>query len=220
MNTHAKNFLTPRLQLYVVTDERADTSTFLTLLREAIAGGATAIQLRRKNDDGRKFVELGRAIRSLTQELGVLYFVNDRVDVALLTDADGVHLGQTDISCKDARQLIGSDKIIGISASSVSEAKIAWEEGADYLGVGAIYPTSSKEDADICGLNGLRTIAAHSPLPIVAIGGITASNAPESLRAGANGVAVVSSIMRAFDPKQATEQLLQSIHTTLQQINQ
>lgn len=198
--------LAEHLQLYVVTDERPDVYALLDVVREAIRGGATAVQLRRKYDDGHKLVEIGHAIRRITQEMDALYIVNDRVDVALLTNADGVHVGQSDISCSDVRALVGG-KIIGVSASNVREAVAAVRDGADYLGVGAIYPTTSKLDADMCGFTELSEIAHITDVPIVAIGGITKENATEVLEYGAHGVAVVSAVMSAEHPEHAASEL-------------
>jgi thiamine-phosphate pyrophosphorylase len=198
--------LANRLQMYVVTDERPCGEELLPIIRSAIEGGATAVQLRRKQELGRKFVELGRAIRELTRECGVLFFVNDRVDVALLVDADGVHVGQEDISCRDARRILG-DRIIGVSAETVEEAITAEREGADYLGVGAVFPTRSKPDAGYTGIDGLREIVRAVRIPVVAIGGIDADNAAETMRTGAAGIAVVSAVMSAADPKEATARL-------------
>ncbi|GIM45051.1 thiamine phosphate synthase [Collibacillus ludicampi] len=190
------------LQLYVVTDERPNGDELLPIIRSAIEGGATAIQLRRKQELGRRFVELGMAVRKLTREYGVLFFVNDRVDVALLVDADGVHVGQDDISCRDARRILG-DRLIGVSADTVEEAIAAERDGADYLGVGAVFPTRSKADAGYTGLDGLRDIVKAVHIPVVAIGGIQASNVAETMRTGAAGVAVVSAVMSAANPKEA-----------------
>jgi thiamine-phosphate pyrophosphorylase len=194
------------LKVYVVTDERDRGEELLPIIKQAVYGGATAIQLRRKKELGRKFVELGRAIAEFTKEHGVMFFVNDRVDVAALVDADGVHVGQDDISVVDARKLLG-DKIIGVSAETVQEARQAELDGADYLGVGSIYPTVSKPDAGYTGLSGLADIAKSVSLPIVAIGGIGIHNAAEPMRHGAHGVAVVSAVMSAADPTEATRAL-------------
>ncbi len=199
--------LKERLRLYVVTDERPDHQTLLETIEAAIEGGATAVQLRRKGDLGKRFVQLGRALRTLTRERDVLFFVNDRVDVAMLVDADGVHIGQDDISCADARRLMGN-KIIGVSASSIEQAMIAEQDGADYLGVGSVYSTSSKPDADFTGMNGLSAITQATTLPVVAIGGIHKENLTEVMRAGADGIAVVSAIMSAPNPKTAAQILL------------
>lgn len=199
------------LQLYVVTDERPHGEELLPLLEEAIAGGATAVQLRRKEELGRRFVELGRAVRRLTKERGVLFFVNDRVDVALLVEADGVHIGQDDISCRDARRLMGEERIIGVSAETVEEAVQAEKDGADYLGVGAVYSTQTKPDAGFTGIEGLQQIARSVHLPIVGIGGIHENNAADVIRAGACGVAVVSAVMSAPDPKAAAAEIKKRI---------
>lgn len=199
--------LAERLRLYVVTDERADIESLINTVRQAILGGATTVQLRRKHDDGRQLVELGHRIRQMTSELNALYIVNDRVDVAILTNADGVHVGQSDISCQDVRQLVGK-KIIGVSAANLEEARAAVDDGADYLGVGSIYPTSSKSDAEICGLPSLGQIVQSVSVPIVGIGGITKDNAAEVLQSGADGIAVVSAIMSATEPAKAATEIL------------
>ncbi|MCL6637130.1 MAG: thiamine phosphate synthase [Alicyclobacillus sp.] len=203
-----------RLQVYVVTDERPDGDSLLDTVRQALAGGATAIQLRRKQELGRRFVELGRAMRALTREHGALFLVNDRVDVALVVDADGVHVGQDDISCADARRLLG-DRIVGVSAETVAEAEAAVRAGADYLGVGAVYPTTSKPDAGYIGLAGLEQIARRVSLPVVAIGGIQVATAAEPIRRGAAGVAVVSAVMSAADPAAAVRDLAAQVRSAL-----
>ncbi|MDQ0190686.1 thiamine phosphate synthase [Alicyclobacillus cycloheptanicus] len=228
--------LCTRLGVYVVTDERADLDGLLGVIDRALKGGATAVQLRRKRADGRELVALGREIRRLTEAYHALYLVNDRVDIALLTDADGVHVGQSDLSCRDVRRLVGS-KIVGVSAATVQEARQAVLDGADYLGVGAVFPTSSKDDADVCGLDGLRAVvtglsnivtgptdraaglsdarpeaAPGRRVPVVAIGGITLDNAPQVLAAGANGLAVVSAVMQADDPAAASQALRKIVH--------
>jgi thiamine-phosphate pyrophosphorylase len=210
--TMDRDRLAKQLQLYVVTDERANGEEMIPIIREAIAGGATAIQLRRKQELGRQFVELGRLIRKITREHGVLFFVNDRVDVALLVDADGVHIGQDDISCRDARRLVG-DRIIGVSADTVEEALAAERDGADYLGVGAVYPTQSKADAGYTGLDGLAKIVQAVQIPVVGIGGIHAGNVTAAIQAGADGAAVVSAVMSAANPKAAAADLLEKIQS-------
>lgn len=205
--------LAQRLFLYVVTDERTDVAELLPILEQAIRGGATAVQLRRKAELGRRFIEIGQAIRTLTREYGVLFFVNDRVDVAALVEADGVHVGQDDISCEDARRLLGPDMYIGVSAETVTEALEAQRQGADYLGVGAVYPTLSKPDAGFTGLDGLRQIRDAVNIPVVAIGGISPDNAAAVMSAGAHGIAVVSAIMSAAVPARAAEDFVRSLRT-------
>ncbi|MCL6627246.1 MAG: thiamine phosphate synthase [Alicyclobacillus shizuokensis] len=199
--------LAKRLRVYVVTDERPDERSLIETVRSALAGGATAIQLRRKQELGRRFVELGRALRALAHETGALFFINDRVDVAMVVDADGVHVGQDDIPCRDVRRLLGPEKVIGVSAETVDEARQAEADGADYLGVGAVFPTQSKPDAGYTGLAGLRQIAEAVRIPVVAIGGIQIQNAPRVLEHGADGLAVVSAVMSAPQPDQAAAQL-------------
>lgn len=199
--------LVEHLRVYVVTDERADGWALLPIIRAALAGGATAIQLRRKAELGRAFVELGRAVRELTRAHDALFIVNDRVDVARIVDADGVHVGQDDISCQDARLLLGPDRLIGVSTETPDEARAAVQAGADYLGVGAVYKARSKDDAGYIGLDGLSAIAKSVSIPIVAIGGIDAERAPAALAHGAHGIAVVSAVMKADDPQEAARAL-------------
>ena len=199
--------LARRLTVYLVTDQRPQVPSLLQVIEEALKGGATAVQLRRKQDEGKQLMEIGQAIRALTRHYQALYFVDDRVDIALLTEADGVHLGQSDIGCSDARKLMGS-KLIGISVRNLKEARRAWDEGADYLGVGSIYPTHSKDDAKLTGLAALAMIHRQIPtLPLVGIGGIQTANAAKVLKAGAQGVAVISAIMEAADPSRVARSL-------------
>lgn len=199
--------LAEQLQLYVVTDERPNGDDMLPILQAAITGGATAIQLRRKQELGRPFVELGRAIRAMTREAGVLFFVNDRVDVAMIVEADGVHIGQDDLSCRDARRLMGPEKIIGVSAETREEALTAERDGADYLGVGAVYPTISKPDAGYTGVDGLQESVQAVKIPVVAIGGIGKGQVVETMSTGCAGIAVVSAVMSAEEPQQAAAEL-------------
>lgn len=199
------------LQVYAVTDERERGDELVEIVRQAIMGGATAIQLRRKSELGGSFVELGLKLREVTRSAGVLFFVNDRVDVAYLTDADGVHVGQDDISCTDARRILGPEKIIGVSAETMDEALAAERDGADYLGVGAVYETQSKSDAGYTGIEGLKQISEAVSIPVVGIGGITIQNAKTVTEAGACGVAVVSAVMSAQDPAAATRQFVAAL---------
>ncbi|GLV14072.1 thiamine-phosphate synthase [Alicyclobacillus hesperidum] len=191
-----------KLAVYAITDDREDTKSLLAAVEAALAGGATAIQLRRKRDDGGPMLRLGLEIRRLTREARALYIVNDRVDIALLTEADGIHVGQTDIPCKRVREL-APDKLIGVSARTTAEAFEAERDGADYVGVGAVFPTTTKADAIHSGIDTLRAIAGTSSIPVVAIGGIDIARAPQVLAAGADGLAVVSAIMSAPSPRDA-----------------
>lgn len=205
-----KASLVTALRLYLVTDERDDTEQLMHIVREAIQGGVTAVQLRRKNELGRRFVEIGRQLRQITAQAGVMFIVNDRVDVACLVEADGVHLGQDDINCRDARMLL-PDKLIGISADTVADAVQAQKDGADYLGVGSLFPTISKPDATYCTLEDMRVIKEHVSIPIVGIGGIKHDNARSVIAAGADGIAVVSAITAAADPKASAVRLKQEV---------
>jgi thiamine-phosphate pyrophosphorylase len=198
-----------RLSVYLVigTGEMGGRSALETV-RLAIEGGASVVQLREKHAPLSEVLEVGNRMRELCREHGVLFVVNDRVDVALLLDADGVHVGQDDIPANEARKLVGEKMFIGVSASSVEEARRAIEQGADYLGVGSIYATGSKADAgDPVTPALIGDIRKFSDLPIVAIGGITADNCPEVMEQGANGVAVISAIVGQPDPRQATVRL-------------
>ncbi|QLK24701.1 thiamine phosphate synthase [Natrinema zhouii] len=186
------------------------------IVRAAIDGGVDAVQLREKETSARSRYELGLELRELTAEAGVDLIVNDRVDIARAIDADGVHVGQSDLPVAVARELLGSDAIIGCSTSTVAEAREAEAEGADYLGVGAVYETSSKdvdEGTDGIGPERIAAIADAVSIPIVGIGGITADNARPIVEAGAAGVAVISAITAAPDPAAATESLATAVET-------
>lgn len=199
--------------LYVViTTNLGGGRPTLELVRQALAGGATAIQLREKGMSAREMVELGREIRNLTRESGAAFIVNDRLDVALAVEADGVHIGQKDLPAQVARKLLGPGKILGVSTGTVLEARQAVADGADYLGVGSIFATKSKGDAgEPIGLAGLKAIRAAVDVPIIAIGGIDAGNVAEVIAAGADGVAVVSAVIGAQDVAAAARELLSAI---------
>ncbi len=193
--------LAPRLRLHVLTDREwsrgRDTRTVATA---ALDGGATVIQLRDKTASTRTLIEEGRMLRDLTRERGALFIVNDRVDVALAVEADGAHVGQEDMPAELARKLLGPHRILGVSAATVEEAEEAVKGGADYLGVGPIYPSLGKPDAGpATGVQLLVDLAQRYALPLVAIGGITPENAAEVIRAGASGVAVITAVVSAND---------------------
>ena len=196
---------------YLVTQESlsAGRST-VEIARAAIEGGVDAIQLRDKNQSALRRYETGQRLRELTAQTGVDLIVNDRVDLARAIDADGVHLGQSDLPVPVARDLLGEDAVIGKSTSFVEEARAAEREGADYLGVGAVYGTSSKDvpddEADF-GPERVREIVDAVEIPVVGIGGIDAANAAAVAAAGADGVAVISAITSAEDPAAATREL-------------
>lgn len=199
--------------LYVITDAGLSGGRSHTeVLREAIAGGATVVQLRDKGLTTRELVEEGQRLRSMTREMGALLMVNDRIDVALAVEADGVHVGPDDMPVAVARELVGPDRIIGASAGTVDEARAAQADGADYLGVGSVYATGTKADAgEPIGPEGLACIAASASIPVVGIGGIAEDNAAEVISAGAEGVAVISAVVSADDVQAAARRLVERI---------
>lgn len=181
----------------------------------ALEGGVTMVQVREKAASSEAFRETALELRAITRRLGVPLIVNDRLDIALAVQADGVHLGQSDLPCKEARRL-APDLIIGVSASSADEARQAELDGADYIGAGAVYDTPSKADAGSpIGLGGLRAICRAVSIPVIAIGGITAENAALAIGAGASGVAVISAILGAPSPLEAARILRSTVDTAL-----
>jgi len=195
--------------LYLVTDRRMarDRST-LEIVRAAVNGGATVVQLREKDCSTREFIEQALAVKDFLKARRVPLIINDRLDVAQAVQADGVHLGQTDMPLELAKGILGDSMIIGISAESLKDAIAAEKGGADYLGVSPIYATPTKTDtAPPLGLAGLREIRKAVRLPLVGIGGLNRENAAEVIRSGADGVAVVSAIMAADDPEAAASAL-------------
>jgi len=175
-------------------------------VEEALEGGATSIQLRMKEASTRTLIAVGREIRRLTRSYGALYFVDDRVDVALATDADGVQLGPEDMPVSMAREIAPS-LLIGASVYSLEEALDAEAQGAHFLGAGSVYPSPTKPDARVIGLEGLRSIVRAVRVPVVAIGGITESNVLEVMETGVAGVAVVSAVMGAPNAREAAARL-------------
>ncbi len=202
-------------RLHVLTDTVLQSRfSHLELARMAIKGGADTIQFRQKVGATRKMIEIVRQLKQLCLDSGVTLIVNDRPDVAIAAEADGVHLGQDDFPIPLARKLLGESRIIGGSAASLEEAQKCLTEGADYIGFGPVYPTASKEDADpVTGIKLLKQTVEAIPLPIIAIGGISADNAPEVIRAGAQGIAVISAVCCQEDPEQATRALHQALQT-------
>ena len=195
------------LRLYVIPDREIGVPrTLLAQTRDALKGGATAIQLRDKELSGRKLLELATAMADLCHEMGALFIVNDRLDIALLSGADGVHLGQDDISHVIARTICPPNFIIGVSAQTCEQAKLAEQQGVDYLGVGAVTLTQTKGEAKALGLSGVQKVAAATPLPCVAIGGVNLDNALEVMQTGVSGISVISAIVGANDIVAATRQ--------------
>ncbi|MBX0322782.1 thiamine phosphate synthase [Halomicroarcula sp. F13] len=202
--------------VYLVTGESLSAGrTTREIVEAAVSGGVGVVQLREKDRTVRERYEMGREIRDLTREAGVPFVVNDRVDLAQSLDADGVHLGDDDLPVAAAREILGEDAIVGRSVSTVADAEAAEAAGADYLGVGAVYATGSKDDIPDeehgIGPERVADVAAAVDLPTVAIGGITAENAAEVARAGADGVAVITAITGADDPEAATAALREAV---------
>ena len=202
--------------LYLVTDRTLSLGrSTVEVVAAAVSGGVTCVQLREKHCSTREFLEEARRVRELLVGTGVPLIINDRLDVALAVAADGVHLGQNDMHISDARRLVGERLVIGISAESVADAIRAEAEGADYIGVSPVFTTPTKMDtAPPLGLEGLREIRRAVSLPLVAIGSIRHDNAAEVLRAGADGLAVVSAIVSAPCPRTAAAALRQQIAFT------
>ena len=196
------------LSLYLVTDNSENEERFLKTIEEAILGGVSVVQIREKTADTLDFYNLALKVKEITTKYNVPLIINDRVDVALAIDADGVHVGQSDMPCEITRKLIGENKILGVSAATVDEAVKAEKDGADYIGTGAVFPTSTKADAESVTKEELANIVKSINIPVVAIGGITQKNANELKDAGIAGLSVVSAIMSADNPKKASEKLL------------
>lgn len=193
--------------LYLVTNSDNKTNTqFLKIIEESIKGGVSLVQLREKTKSTLDFYNLARDVKKITTEYGVPLIINDRIDIALSVDADGVHIGQDDMPMTIAREILG-DKIIGVSASNLDEALKAEEDGADYLGVGAIYTTNTKNDAKSVSIDELKIISKTVNIPVVAIGGINHNNANELINTQINGISVVSAIMNSENPLESAKRL-------------
>ena len=194
--------------LYAVTDRAwLGSRTLVDCVAGAIEGGATFVQLREKDASYETKVELGRDLVALCSRLDVPFVVDDDVDVALAIGANGVHVGQDDMACERARELLGPDAIVGVSAQTVEQALAAQRAGADYLGVGALIPTATKPDAVDVTYDELRAICEAVDIPVVGIGGLNASTIPRLVGSRADGAAVVSAIFAAPDCKQAASEL-------------
>lgn len=206
-----KNDIRQAMLLYAVTDRAwlQEGQTLLSVCREVLANGATFLQIREKDLDAASFEAQAAGLKALCEQYHVPYVVNDSVEIALAIDADGVHVGQSDIRGRDIRSMIGPDKLLGISAGTVEEAVAAEAAGADYIGVGAVFGTSTKRDARTLTTEMLRRISSAVSIPVVAIGGINARNLMELRGSGVDGVAVVSAIFAAEDPGAATRELLE-----------
>lgn len=204
------------LLLYAVTDRHwLGEETLYDQVKKALDGGATFVQLREKNLDREVFLAEAKEIQKLCKEYGVPFVVNDEVSIAKDIDADGVHVGQSDMEAMDVRKILGPDKILGVSAQTVEQAIIAEKHGADYLGVGAVFTTGSKDDADDVSHETLKAICEAVSIPVIAIGGITKDNVAKLAGSGICGVAVISAIFGQKDIQKATEELKFSVENML-----
>ena len=203
MNVDKKDLL-----LYAVTDRHwLNGRTLYSVVKESLDGGVTFLQLREKELDEVHFLEEAKELQQLCREYQVPFIVNDNVDIAISMDADGVHVGQSDMEAGDVRAKLGPDKIIGVSAQTVKQAILAEKHGADYLGVGAVFPTGSKDDADDVSYETLKAICEAVSIPVIAIGGITQENVKELAGSGICGIAVISAIYAQQDIRKASEDL-------------
>ncbi len=195
-------------ELYFITDSTPyDREEFLYRVEEALKGGVTLMQLREKNRTTKEYIELAEAVHAISKRYNVPLIIDDRVDVMLAVDAEGVHVGAEDMPLATARKLIGPDKILGATAKRVDVAKAAYEAGADYLGVGAIYPTTTKVKTVLTSTDTLDAICKAVPIPVNAIGGLNPSNMDVLKGIGIAGVCAVSAIMKADSPKVAAQEM-------------
>ena len=200
-------------RLHVLTDTVLQKRfSHRELAQMAVKGGADVIQFRQKNGSTREMIKMAKELKQLCAESGVTFIVNDRLDVALAAEADGVHLGQDDFPLPLARKILGEEAIIGGSAATLEEAEKCLTEGADYIGFGPVFPTTSKADAGpVSGIETLKKVVKSVPLPIIAIGGINPQNAPRIMEAGAYGIAVISAICCHENPEEATRLLFHAL---------
>lgn len=201
------------LTLYLVTDSTGlEEEVFLQKVEAACRGGVTLLQLREKERGGRDYLRLARRVKAVTDRYGIPLLIDDRADVAIAADAAGVHVGRDDLPVAEARKLLGAGKIVGATAKTVEQARQAKEEGADYLGVGAIYPTTTKVKTILTKVETLADIVREVGLPVTAIGGLNAENCDILKGSGFSGIAVVSAIMKAGDPEAAARSLREKIN--------
>ena len=198
--------------LYLCTDRNCmKTETLEETVEQAIMGGCSIVQLREKDCSTKEFYEQALRIKKITLQYKVPLIINDRIDICMAVDADGVHLGQEDMPIAQARRLLGEGKIIGASAHNAEEAVKAWQEGADYLGVGAIFGTNTKKNTVDTSIETLKEICNKVPIPVVAIGGVGLSNIEKLAGSRIRGVAVVSAIMAVEQPKEVAEKLVMKV---------
>jgi len=200
-------------KLYLVTDRNVlRNRDLIQSVEAAIQGGATIVQLREKNCSSLDFYNLAVKLKEVTSKYDVPLIINDRLDIALAVKADGLHIGQEDLPLTVVKEIVGDDMIIGVSTNTLEEALLAEKQGADYVGIGAVYPTDTKLDADYVTLDDLRLIRKAISIPIVGIGGINEENVVEIMGTDIDGVAIVSAILGKQDIKHATKEMLQKMN--------
>ena len=212
-NMTKKNFLN-RIRLYILISSNIATKSVKQTARLVIDGGADAIQLREKTISDSEFITLAGEVREITTRSGTILIINDRVHVAREINADGVHLGQQDMSVLEARDIIGKNKIIGVSTHSIMQAKQAQKDGADYIAIGPIYPTKTKDYEPSIGIKVIQELSGAVNIPIIAIGAITLKNLDEVLKAGASRVAACSAIIGSKDIYSSTKQYKEKLNGT------
>ena len=203
-------------RLYFITDStNYEKEEFLRRVESALKGGVTLVQIREKERTAREYLELAKEVHALTLKYNVPLIIDDRLDIAMASDAEGVHLGQSDLPVNIARKIFGPDKIIGATAKTVEQAKEAYEQGADYLGVGAIFPTTTHVKTTLTSTATLSDIIKAVPIPANAIGGLNKDNIDVLKSIPIAGICVVSAIMKADDPQKAAEELSDSMKQKL-----
>ena len=196
-------------ELYLVTDRKGlSNEEFFFRIEEALKGGVTLLQLREKDEGGREFLEIAKKLRVIAHRYRVPLLINDRIDIAILSDADGVHLGQSDIPVSEARRLLGKDAIIGATAKTPEQAVEAYVQGADYIGCGAVFATATKADTWTIPTETIRAIVNAVPIPVTAIGGINRKNMSVLNGTGVSGICAVSALMQAVDAKNEAKALI------------
>lgn len=198
--------------LYLVTERSLLQNIELErAVEEAILGGTTLVQLREKNISTMEFYKIAVDIKKVTDKYNVPLIIDDRLDIALAVDAAGIHVGQSDMPCEIARKLVGKDKIVGVSAHTVEEALKAQKDGADYLGVGAVFPTGTKKDATDVSMETLKEIVQKVNIPVVAIGGVNQGNVDKLADTGIDGISVISAILGKKDVRKAAKELKEAV---------
>lgn len=199
--------------LYLCTDRSIMSDTSIEeCVEKSLKGGVSVVQIREKDCPGKEFLQIAKSVKEITRRYGVPLIINDRVDVAIAVGADGVHVGQDDLPCAIVRSMVGEDMIIGVSASSLTEALKAQQDGADYIGVGAMFATDTKTDAKVVSMEELDRIRREVSIPIVVIGGINKTTLPDFIGKGIDGIAVVSAIVSQNDVECAARELKSMFH--------